>query len=105
MSGAPPTDRERARAHAELLVLDAYRRRIATARTIGSPLRRRMALGGILTGIACHTWPVAGHADLLAITAAALALAEDLRLELHGPRVEPITTLRLRAGQPVLGEV
>lgn len=101
---APPTDRERARAHAELLILDAYRARAVTARRMGNALRRRMSLESTLTAIECHPWPVAGHADLLEIAAAARLLADDLRLELYGTRIEA-TTLRLRAGQSVLGEV
>lgn len=105
MSGAPPTDRERARAHAELLILDAYRARAATARTIPSPRRRRQSLAAIYNGIGDHLWPASGHADLREIRDAAYRLADELRAELFGERLTPITTLRLRAGQPVLGEV
>lgn len=104
MSGAPPTDRERARAHAELLVLDAYRARIATARRIANPLRRRMSLSAIYDGIGGHLWPASGHADLLEIRDAAYRLEEDLRVELFGPRLAPVPTVRVVGGRPTIGE-
>ena len=105
MSGMPPTDRERARAHAEALILDAYRSRIATARSIANPARRRLTLAKIYDGLTSHLWPASEHPDLREITDAARRLAEDVRVELFGPRLAPIATVRLVGGQPTIGEV
>jgi len=105
VSGAPPTDHERARAHAELLILDAYRSRIATARTIPNPRRRLASLAAIYNGIGDHLWPASGHADLLEIRDAAYRLAEELHAELFGPRPVTVTTLRTVAGRPTLATI
>lgn len=99
MSGTPPTAAERARRDQLAVILAGFRSQVSAARTIGDQRRRRAALERIQTAIVCFAWPSA--AALADITEAALALAEDVRCQLHGPRIEA-TTVRRFAGGPAI---
>jgi hypothetical protein len=77
----------------------------AIAREVADSGRRRRMLDTIHTRLIGHTWPVAGHVELTEIRDAALRLAEEVRCEVSGPRLAPVTTLLRRDGQPVLGTV
>lgn len=85
------------RDHAAGIVLAAHRDRLATALRLTDARRRRATVQRIVTAILCHPWPAALAAD-------ATALARDAEARIDDRR-EPISTLRIVNGQPVLAEV